>query len=66
MVKIEVKGEKMDYSLDGGADNICTEATVAIHELFSIVSRTVDLPFKETVEMIVGLIMIDHELTKDD
>lgn len=66
MVKIEIKDAKVDYSLNGGADSICTEATVAIHELFNIVSRTVDLPFKETVEMIVGLIMIDHELTKDE
>ena len=66
MVKIEVKGEKMDYSLDGEATSICAEATDAIHELFNIISRTIDRPFEETVELITGLIKVNHELTKDD
>lgn len=66
MVKIEIKGEKVDYSLGGDAASICTEATDAIHELFNIISRTIDLPFEETVVLITGLIKVNHELAKND
>ena len=37
-----------------------------IHELFNIISQTIDHPFEETVELITGLIKVNHELTKDD
>lgn len=66
MIKIEVKGEKVDYSLDGESSSICAEATNAIHELFNIVARTIDRPFEETVELVTGLIKVSHELTKDN
>ncbi len=66
MVKIEVKGEKVDYSLEGESSSLCTEATYAIHELVNIVAQTIDRPFEETVELVTGLIKVSHELTKDN
>ena len=66
MVSIKVDDLKVDYSLDGEAINICSEATSAIETLLGIVSQIIDRPFEETVEFVTTIIKMHRELTEDE
>lgn len=66
MISIKVDDLKVDYSLNGEAINICSEATSAIETLVGIISQTIDRPFEETVEFVTGVIKMHKALTEDE
>lgn len=66
MVQIKVTDLKVDYSIDGVAIDICSEATSAIETLLGVISQTIDRPFEETVEFVTGVIKMHKALTEDE
>ena len=66
MVQIKVTDLKVDYSIDGEAINICSEATSAIETLLDVISQTIDRPFEETVEFVTGVIKMHKALAEDE
>ena len=66
MVNIKVDESNVEYSLDGKAINICSEATSAIETLLDVISQTIDRPFEETVEFVTGVIKMHKALTEDE
>lgn len=66
MVNIKVDESNVEYSLDGEAINICSEATSAIETLLDVISQTIDRPFEETVEFVTGVIKMHKALTEDE
>ena len=66
MVQIKVTDLKVDYSIDGEAINICSEATSAIEELLKIISQTIDRPFEETIDFVTGVIKLHGTMVEDD
>ena len=66
MVQIEVTDLKVDYSIDGVAIDICSEATSAIETLLGIISQTIDRPFDETIDFVTGVIKLHRTLAEDE